>query len=210
MARRSAQDVATFIAERDPAFAALIAHVGPPPRRRATPVDQRFAAVLSSITSQLLSVKAADTIHARVTNLLDDDVTPERVLATSVAALKATGISTTKAEAMRALASHVIDGRVSFANHARLSDADVSAQITQVRGIGPWTAEMYLLFTLARPDVWPVGDLGVRHGWSILHGLTSPIEAGDLRQAGTPLEGERSAVAWYCWQALHLSRAGAL
>ena len=75
-----------------------------------------------------------------------------------------------------------------------------------MRGIGPWTAEVYLLFTLGRLDVWPVGDLGVRRGWGLVHGSAELITQKDLKAAGEVHRGHRSALAWYCWQAVHLDR----
>jgi len=71
--------------------------------------------------------------------------------------------------------------------------------VTAVHGIGPWTAEMYLMFSLGRPDVWPVLDLGVRRGWSLLHGLDEMVSPQELRVAGERFAGVRSGVAWYCW-----------
>jgi 3-methyladenine DNA glycosylase/8-oxoguanine DNA glycosylase len=73
--------------------------------------------------------------------------------------------------------------------------------------VGPWTTHMYLMFTLARPDVWPVGDYGVRMGWSLIHGLDETISPRDLANAGDHLAGHRSVVSWYCWQAVHIARS---
>ena len=87
-----------------------------------------------------------------------------------------------------------------------MTDAEVVADVSSVRGIGPWTAQMYLIFTLGRRDVWPVGDYGVRAGWSALHGLDEIISEQALRDCGAKFEGARTATAWYCWQALHLAR----
>lgn len=120
--------------------------------------------------------------------------------------LKSAGLSRTKAEAMVDLARHVRDGRVDVARHGRMSDAEILREVTAVHGIGPWTAQMYLMHTMARTDVWPVGDYGVRNGWSMVHGLDEIISEADLRQAGERFEGIRSDVAWYCWRAVHFAR----
>ena len=87
-----------------------------------------------------------------------------------------------------------------------MSNDDITREITAVRGIGPWTAHMYLMFTLARPDIWPSGDYGVRYGWSIVHNEDDIISEKALKEAGGSLVGVQSATAWYCWQALHVFR----
>jgi DNA-3-methyladenine glycosylase II len=87
-----------------------------------------------------------------------------------------------------------------------MSDAEVLREVTAVRGIGPWTGQMYLMHTLARPDVWPVGDFGVRSGWSLVHGDDEVVSERDLSLAGERFEGLRSSVAWYCWEAVHVHR----
>ena len=105
------------------------------------------------------------------------------------------------------LAAHIHDGRIRLERHGRLSDAQIIDEVTSVHGVGPWTTQMYLMFTLGRTDVWPVGDFGVRHGWSLLHGLPEMISEKGLRAEGQRFEGLRSDVAWYCWQAVHLERS---
>lgn len=198
----SNQDIATLIARRDRAFRAIIREVGPPPTRRRAGVHQRFSDLAESITFQLLATKAATTIHARVRALCGGDVSVQNVLALDVAQLRGVGLSRTKAEAMIDLAQCVHDGRVRVARHGHMSDEEVIRDVTVVRGIGPWTAQMYLMHTLARPDVWPSGDFGVRHGWSVTHDLDDMVSEMELRKAGARFEGVRSAVAWYCWQAV--------
>jgi DNA-3-methyladenine glycosylase II len=87
-----------------------------------------------------------------------------------------------------------------------MSDLEILREVTTVRGIGPWTGQMYLMNTLARTDVWPVGDFGVRSGWSLLHGDEEIITENELRVAGEKFKGVRTAVAWYCWEAVHFQR----
>ena len=200
--------VASLIVRRDRAFKPVVDAIGPPTiRRRAAPVDQRFAALVSSITSQLLATAAAATIHARVVDLCGGTVTVDSILAAGPDALRAAGLNRTKAEAMVALARDVSEQRIRLSRHGRMSDDEVLADVSSVRGIGPWTAHMYLIFTLGRPDVWPVGDYGVRAGWTALHGLDEIVTEKRLRDLGDPFDGVRTAAAWYCWQALHLARA---
>ena len=199
----SPQQVASLIVRRDRAFKPVVDAVGPPKlRRRPAPVDERFSALVSSITSQLLATSAAATIHARVV-----EVSVASVLEAGPDVLRAVGLNRTKAEAMVTLANDVDEGRVRLAHHGRMSDHDVVLDVSSVRGIGPWTAHMYLIFTLGRPDVWPVGDYGVRAGWTALHGLDEIVTEKQLRDLGDPFDGVRTAAAWYCWQALHLARA---
>jgi len=105
------------------------------------------------------------------------------------------------------LAERTLDGRIHLAQHGTMSDHDVLSDVVAVRGIGPWTAQMYLMHTLARHDIWPPGDFGVRNGWSQLHELDEIISEADLRRAGDVFTGVRSDVAWYCWEVIHLARA---
>jgi 3-methyladenine DNA glycosylase/8-oxoguanine DNA glycosylase len=169
-------------------------------------VAERFPSLISSITSQLLATSAARTIHARVVDACGGVVTTRSVLEAGPEALRAAGLSRTKAAAMIDLARHASDGRVNIARHGRMSDFEVIEEITAVHGVGPWTTHMYLMHTLGRRDVWPTGDYGVRQGWSLIHGLEELITEKELRPHGEPFIGVRSDVAWYCWQAVHLHR----
>jgi DNA-3-methyladenine glycosylase II len=206
VAQPSPADIAKTIARRDPSFRRVIKDAGPPPRRRNARVDERFPALVRSIVYQLLATKAANTIHARVQDACGGEVTIDSILSTGYDDLRAAGLSRTKAEAMLDLAEHVSDGRISIARHGRMSDAQILHDVTAVRGIGPWTAQMYLMHTMARPDVWPAGDYGVRSGWTILHDLDEMISEAQLRIEGDRFEGVRTEVAWYCWQAVHCAR----
>lgn len=200
------KDRALAIGERDRAFATLIDLVGPPPPRRSAPVADRFAYLARSITYQLLATKAANTIHQRVIDVCDGEVSPESITKVGHKKLRGVGLSNAKAAAMLDLAERARDGRIHLAQHGRMSDHDVLTDVVAVRGIGPWTAQMYLMHTLARHDVWPAGDLGVRNGWTLVHDLEEIVSEIDLRRLGDVFEGVRSDVAWYCWQAVHLSR----
>jgi DNA-3-methyladenine glycosylase II len=202
----SRDEIARAIAKRDRAFRRVVLHAGKPPARRNARVEERFPSLARSIVFQLLATSAATTIHARVTQACGGAVSDDSILQTGYDDLKSAGLSRTKAEAIIDLAEHVRDRRVDVARHGRMSDAEIANEVTAVRGIGPWTAQMYLMNTMARPDVWPVGDFGVRNGWSILHDLNEMISETELRRAGEMFEGMRTEVAWYCWQAVHLQR----
>jgi DNA-3-methyladenine glycosylase II len=203
----SVNDRAQRIAAADPVFIKLIEVVGPPPARRSAPVAERFGSLVRSITFQLLATSAANTIHQRVVAVCEGAVSVEAILGAGPDRLKAAGLNQAKANAMVELAHHVSDGRIKLNAHGGRSDEEIVAELSAVKGIGPWTAQMYLMHTLGRHDVWPVGDFGVRHGWSLLHGLEETISQRDLRDAGAIFAGERSNVAWYCWQAVHVARS---
>jgi len=202
----SRTDIATEIVRRDRAFRGVVKAAGPPPGRRSAPVDDRFASLIGSITSQLLATAAATTIHARVIAACGGEVTIDSVLGAGPATLRAAGLSRTKAAAMIDLAEHARDGRVNLARHGRMTAAQIVTQVTAVHGVGPWTTHMYLMHTLGRRDVWPVGDFGVRYGWSLLHGLDEMITEKELRERGEHFIGVRSDVSWYCWRAVHFER----
>ena len=195
------------IVAADKAFASIVAHVGPPPSRRAAPGGDRFADVVRSITSQLLAVRAAETIHARVIEVCGGVVSPESLVHCGEDQLKAAGLNRSKAHAMVSLAQAVSSGDVDFSAHGRRSNAEITAELVRIKGIGPWTVQMYLMHTLGRHDVWPVGDYGVRVGWSMVHQLDETITEKDLRSEGERFTGDESSVAWYCWQEVDRSRS---
>ena len=133
-------------------------------------------------------------------------MTAEAILATPYDSLRAAGLSNAKAISLLDLATKVADGSVPLEGIEALSDEEIVERLTTVRGIGRWTAEMFLLFELRRPDVWPVDDLGVRHGWSLIHGLPETIKAKALQGEGDRFRPYRSVVALYCWHAVHVER----
>jgi DNA-3-methyladenine glycosylase II len=200
-------EIAAVIARRDRAFKNVIKDIGPPPPRRSAPVAQRFPTLARAITGQLLATKAAATIHQRVIDLCVGDVSAEAIQRVGHANLRGAGLSNGKAAAMIDLAERTMDGRVRLSHHGKMSDHDVLSDVVAVHGVGPWTAQMYLMHTLARHDVWPAGDFGVRNGWSQIHQLDEMVSEVELRKKGDLFEGVRSDVAWYCWQVIRLQRA---
>lgn len=186
----------------DPAFGPLVERVGPI-RLRPRPEDP-FQALAASIIYQQLAGRAARTIHGRFVEALGGEVTPDRVLASPDVPLRAAGLSSNKLAAIRDLAGRVASGELALESLRDAADDEVIRRLTTVRGIGTWTAHMFLLFDLHRPDVWPTGDLGVRNGLQrVLDLPTSPTprETGWL---GTGYRPWRSAVAWYCWRAMEV------
>ena len=129
----------------------------------------------------------------------------EALIALSDESLRAVGLSARKAASLRDLATNVLDGTVVLSPRglSRQSDDEVIARLSTVRGIGPWTAQMFLMFQLRRQDVWPTGDFGVRHGYGLAWNVPMP-SARELEPLGDPYRPYRSVVAWYCWRAVEL------
>lgn len=207
MPRLARDEVAAAIVRADPAFGAVVARHGPPPQRRAARVDERFGTLATSILHQQLAMAAARAIHARVVAAVGTPMTPRGILRAGDERLASCGVSGPKRRSLLDLARRAHDGSLDLASLGRRSDEDVATELTSVLGIGPWTAHMFCMVTLARPDVWPVGDLGVRAGWAVVHGLDEPIAPKALLAAGDRFTGHRSAVAWYCWRAVEAERA---
>jgi DNA-3-methyladenine glycosylase II len=183
--------------------ARLLEAVGPP--RFRDPLDTHFAALVRSVTYQQLAGAAAAAIHGRLIAALDGDVNPEGMLALSSEALRAAGLSANKAASLRDLSAKVIDGTVVLDPRglSREGDEEVITRLSSVRGIGRWSAEMFLMFQLRRLDVWPTGDLGVRRGYGLAWGIPMPTPR-QLEPLGDPFRPYRTVVAWYCWRASEL------
>jgi DNA-3-methyladenine glycosylase II len=205
MARLSWSAATALVAERDPGLAAVIDVAGPI-RMHARNPDGPFGALVRSIVFQQLAGKAAAAIHGRVRALVPGPLTPEALLALPEEALRGAGLSANKTASVRDLAARTAGGELALERISRLPDDEIVERLSQVRGIGRWTAEMFLIFELRRLDVWPTGDLGVRHGWRLAHGLDELPSPAALAVLGEPLRPVRSAAAWYCWQAVHISR----
>ena len=154
------------VASRDPVLAQLVARVGPITHRPRNP-DGPFGALVRAIVYQQLAGRAAQAIHGRLRVTVGEALTPEALTAESDAALRAAGLSGNKVAALRDLSAKVLDGSVVLTRTSRRSDEELIAELVTVRGIGRWTAEMYLMFELRRLDVWPVDDLGVRQGYAL-------------------------------------------
>jgi DNA-3-methyladenine glycosylase II len=188
------------LAGRDPVIASLVEALGLP--RLRAPGDSHFAALVRSIVFQQLAGPAASAIHTRLVTAVGGEVTPESMLRTAPDALRAAGLSANKAASLGDLAAKVLEGTVVLDPRGlgRESDEEVIERLSKVRGIGRWTAEMFLLFQLRRLDVWPTGDLGVRRGYGLAWGVPVP-SAKELEPLGEPYRPYRSVVAWYCWRA---------
>ena len=183
------------------------------------PSPSPFASLLESILYQQLNGKAAATIHARVREFYGGNPTPQLLLDTPDEVLRAAGVSGNKSRALKDLAARTLDGTVpAHAAICKMSDAEIVERLTAVRGIGPWTVEMLLIFRLGRPDVFPVSDYGVRKGFALTFlrlPKTRPIAADELPKPEVLLKrGKhwapfRSVASWYLWRACDLAKATA-
>jgi DNA-3-methyladenine glycosylase II len=192
------------LSEVDPRLGQLIARAGPFTMRPA-PSQSMFAALVESIVYQQLSGKAAATILGRVVALYRPRrfPRPQDILDTPPDRLRAAGLSAAKTLAVRDLAARTLDGTVpSMLRIRRMGDDQIIERLTTVRGVGRWTVEMLLLFRLGRPDVLPVGDLGVRKGFARTFGrrvLSDPLVLSRRAERWRPY---RSVASWYLWRAL--------
>jgi DNA-3-methyladenine glycosylase II len=188
----------------DPRLAALIARSQRYEIKPAVSI-RPFDALAESIAYQQLSGKAAATIFGRVRALYPKRkwLDPEKLLATPDEKLRAAGLSRAKTAALKDLAAKTIDGTVPSGRALiRMSDDEIIARLTTVRGIGRWTVEMLLLFDLGRPDVWPVDDYGVRKGFAKIFGKRKLPTPKQLIKLGEKWRPYRSVAAWYFWRAL--------
>jgi DNA-3-methyladenine glycosylase II len=199
--RQELVDAAAELARRDAKLRRVIKQVGPPDLRRGRPRATHFAELVRAICYQQLAGAAARAIHGRLVARLDGSVTPESVLATPTDALRAVGLSGSKAASIRDLAEHVIGGDVQLDRVGRLADDEIVRELSLVRGIGRWTAEMFLIFQLGRLDVWPIDDFGIRKGYARIHGLDPAPTPKALEPLGDRYRPYRSVAAWYCWRA---------
>lgn|SRR5690606_12472293 len=197
-------EVAVRHLRRDPPMRALIRSAGPFELRMRRP-RAPFPALMRAIVYQQLSGKAAATIHSRVLALFPGRAhpTPEQLLAVDPELLRAAGLSQNKVRSVRDLAEKVLDGTVpTLARLQRMDDEEVVARLTAVRGIGRWTVEMLLIFTLGRPDVLPLDDLGIRRGFERCYGGSATPDR--LLEAGENWRPYRSVASWYLWRAADL------
>jgi DNA-3-methyladenine glycosylase II len=199
--RQELRDATAELARRDRKLARVIDAVGPPDLRRGRPRTEHFAELVRAICYQQLAGAAARAIHGRLVALFDGEPTPEALLAIPTQQLRAVGLSGNKAASVRDLAERVVAGEVELDRVGRMSDDDIVRELSLVRGIGRWTAEMFLIFQLGRLDVWPVDDLGIRKGYGRIHGLDPAPTARALEPLGDRYRPYRSVAAWYCWRA---------
>lgn len=185
----------------DSRLASHITRVGPL-RMDLRPAGSVFEALLRAITYQQLSGKAAATIHGRLLDLFPEGLAPDRLLSMPETVLRGAGLSRNKLLAIRDLAERTLDGSLpDFTVLEKLSDDEVIERLTVVRGIGRWSVEMLLIFTLGRPDVLPVDDLGIRKGFQRIYAMKRLPAAITVQRAARVWAPFRTAASWYLWRA---------
>jgi DNA-3-methyladenine glycosylase II len=190
------------LAARDSVLAPIIKRAG---LAQLEPHTDYYGALVTSIIGQQLSVKAAAAIKLRLREMFHGHLpSPDQILDTSVEQLRSIGFSRAKANYIRDLAQHIVDGRVHFRDIAQQSNEEIIAALTDVKGIGEWTVHMFLMFCVGRLDVLPVGDLGIRSGIRQLYGfedLPTPLQIRELaaKNLWQPYE---SVASWYVWRSL--------
>lgn len=196
------QTAADYLAKQDPTLAPIIAAHGLP---TFTPHTNYYQELVDSIISQQLSVKAARAIEQRFMELFGGNFpTPEQILARNIDELRSVGLSRPKATYIQDLAQKIQDGIVVFDTLDELSNEEIIDELTKVKGIGVWTAHMFLMFCMGRLDILPIGDLGIRNGVQKLYGLDhvpAPDEVTEVakQHKWSPYE---SVASWYVWQSL--------
>jgi DNA-3-methyladenine glycosylase II len=204
--RRSAIDA---LRAADPVLRAVIDEVGDPGDPRRGRPDDHYGALVRSIVGQQLSTRAARAIYGRLIDRFGGrPPTPEEVLADDPDALRvAAGLSHAKVRYLRSLAEHVADGSLELDRLDQLSDDEVTSELIAVRGIGVWSAHMFLMFTLARPDVLPVGDLGLRRAVMLRYGLDELPAPAVIERIAEPWRPYRTLACLFLWRSLDATPA---
>jgi DNA-3-methyladenine glycosylase II len=168
------------------------------------PDRERFAMLVYSIIAQQVSTAAATSIRRRVQQLVGPRITPQALAAVDDAQLRAAGVSPQKLRYLRDLTDKTLLGALRFRRHARLDDEAIVTELTQVKGIGVWTAQMFLIFSLGRLDVLPSDDLGLRTAVQRLYGLSERPDHDTCQRIALPWRPYASVASWYCWRSLEL------
>jgi DNA-3-methyladenine glycosylase II len=199
------EEAVEHLRSADDTLRAIIDERGPlerEARTRGRP-DDAYGALLRSIVGQQLSTKAARTIYGRVLDLFGGETpSPQALLAVDPDTLRAAGLSGAKVRYVRSLAEHVLSGELELERLPELGDEEVEREVTAVKGLGQWTAHMFLIFHLGRPDVLPVGDLGVRRAVERAYGLEALPSVEELERLGERWAPYRSLASLYLWESL--------
>jgi DNA-3-methyladenine glycosylase II len=185
------------LAVRHERIARALAQVGYPEERRR---DHSFETLARIVVGQQVSVAAATSINKKLVDALEGQLTATSVLDASEELLRSAGLSRQKVNYIQSLATAEATGELALKSLPELSDDDAVAVITNIKGFGEWSAHMYLMFSLGRPDIWPVGDLAVREGFKRIQGLEARPSAGKLKPMGDDFRPYRSALAMLCWR----------
>lgn len=199
-------DALAHLSASDARLADLIERVGPCLLR---PRKDRFGVLVRAIVGQQISTRAAETIAGRLLEKTGAPYRHDAILALSDDELRGCGLSSQKVKYVRALSEHVRDGKVRLQRMHRMDDEEIIKALTQVPGIGRWTAEMFLIFSLNRPDVLPVSDLGIRAGLRDHHDLADLPAPRRCVELAEPWRPYRSVAMWYLWKSLALPKSAA-
>ena len=199
------KDFCSELIRRDRAFAAIVKDAPLCPFGRIRPRTTHFESVVRAVIAQQVSTAAAHTITERMRVIAGGVITPSSMSALSDQQLQSAGLTKAKVRSLAELSAAAANGSINFQRIARQPDDVVIAELSDIYGIGVWTAHMFLMFQLGRIDVWPTADLAVRRGWDVLHGSAVAqgrgVSARELDGLGEALQGIRSVAAWYCWRA---------
>lgn len=190
----------------DPVLGTVIEQVGPC-RLQPLASGTHFEFIARSIIYQQLSTKAATTIHGRVQTLCGGALTTEPLISLPDEALRGAGLSRQKLGYLRDLAARAADGRLDTQHFAELPDEEITRQLVEVKGIGVWTAQMFLIFKLVRPDVLPVLDLGIRKGFQRAYRMRKLPDARRMEKIARAWAPYRTIGSWYMWRVLELPKA---
>ncbi|HEX9396546.1 MAG TPA: DNA-3-methyladenine glycosylase [Burkholderiales bacterium] len=186
------------LARRDPVLAAIMRRH---PKVHITPRGEPFHTLARAIVGQQISVKAAQSVWNKFA-LLIEEIKPENVLKKKRPQLRACGLSDRKVEYIADLAQHFADGRIHLHRWPAMDDEAIIAELTEVRGIGRWTAEMFQMFNLMRPDIFPLGDLGLQKGLQVAYHGGRKISLKTMKSRGESWRPWRSVATWYLWRSL--------
>lgn len=193
------KEAIVHLREADPVMRAIIDQVG---AYQIQFRDPDFETLVKSIVYQQLSGRVAGVIFGRVTDAAGGRLTPEGILKLRPVRMRTLGLSGQKTAYIRDLARHTRDGRVAFEELARLPDEAVIERLTEVKGIGVWTAHMFLIFALRRPNVLPTGDLGIRNAIRKAYGLLELPKPAEMETLSEPWRPYRTVASWYLWRSL--------
>ena len=185
--------------QSDPVLAGIIERVGP---YKVIYIEPVFGSLVRSIVYQQLSGKAAATIFGRLVDVTGQPIAPEAILAIPAERMRELGLSKQKSAYIRDLADKTASGDVDFNRFPRMTNDQIVRSLTQVKGIGVWTVQMFLMFALRRPDVLPSGDLGIRNAVAKAYGFEAPPTPAEIEEVGAAWQPYRSVASWYLWRSL--------
>jgi DNA-3-methyladenine glycosylase II len=185
--------------KQDPNLAKIIEHVGDYQIKKR---KNHFAVLVESIISQQLAGAAAEAIFTRFKKLYPKFPTTNQILKTKDAKLRSVGLSGMKVKYLKDLAQKIEDGKLRIRSVSKMTDDEIIEHLTQVKGIGRWTAEMFLIFSLGRLDVLPTGDLGLRKGVQMAFSLSELPKPKEVEKIGMRWKPYRSVATWYLWKSL--------